>query len=246
MSNTWFQFKQFKINQERAAMKVTTDACLFGAWAASLIAKHEKEKIFYHILDIGAGTGLLGLMIAQQSKAGIDSVEIDPAAAAEADANYKASPWYDRLFVMPGDARDYTHTFGKAYNAIVSNPPFYENELAGADPRRNQAHHDGGLRIGELFGIITDLLQPGAPFYVLLPYKRLAEIPALMDEYGLLLTKQVLVRQSTRHDFFRIMLEGRKIGDDVENFIATEMAIKDGDDYTPEFVSLLKDYYLYL
>lgn len=246
MANTWFQFKQFKINQANAAMKVTTDACLFGAWAATEIAKREMEKIDYQILDIGAGTGLLGLMIAQQSKAEIDSVEIDPAAAAEAESNYAASPWSDRLLVMPGDARDYAYAFCKAYDAIISNPPFYENELASNDPRRNQAHHNEGLQLDELFGIIADLLNAGAHFYVLLPYKRFSEIPGLMTKYGLMVTKQVLVRQSTKHNFFRIMLEGKKIGGDVEDFPVIEMAIRDGNEYTSEFVRLLKDYYLYL
>jgi tRNA1Val (adenine37-N6)-methyltransferase len=246
MSNTWFQFKQFKINQASAAMKVTTDACLFGAWVGKEIAKQEREKIFYHILDIGAGTGLLSLMIAQQSKAEIDSVEIDPAAATEADENYAASPWADRLFVMPGDARKSAYALGKAYNAIVSNPPFYENELAGENARRNQAHHDEGLKLDDLFPIIADLLEPEAHFYVLLPYKRLTEIPALLKKHELIATQQVLVRQSTRHDYFRIMLEGKRMKDVDEIFTESEMAIREGDVYTSEFTALLKDYYLYL
>lgn len=246
MANNWFQFKQFKVNQAEAAMKVTTDACLFGAWAANEISKQEKEKIFYHILDIGAGTGLLSLMVAQQSKADIDSVEIDPAAAAEAEANYAASPWRERLLVMPGDARDQVYTFGKKYNAIISNPPFYENELAGDNFRRNQAHHDKGLRLFELFKLIADLLQPGARFYLLLPYKRLSQLPDYLEENGLVLTKMVKVRQSTRHDYFRIMLEGQRVTDNVDVFAESEMTIKDGESYTPEFVALLKDYYLYL
>lgn len=246
MSNNWFQFKQFRINQEHAAMKVTTDACLFGAWTASMIVKHQMEKIDYRILDIGAGTGLLGLMIAQQSRATIDSIELDPATAAEAEANYAASPWKDRLSVTAGDARQLAPAISKKYDAIISNPPFYENELMGSDSRRNQAHHDGGLRLTELFGIITRLLQSSGHFYVLVPYKRLLEIPAMMERNGLVLTKWVLVRQTTGHGFFRIMLEGRKIGEDVEKFTAVEMAIKNGNDYTPGFVELLKNYYLYL
>jgi len=246
MGNNWFQFKRFKIIQEHAAMKVTTDACLFGAWAASMIVKHQMEKIDYRILDIGAGTGLLGLMVAQQSNATIDSIELDPAAAAEASINYMNSPWRDRLSVITGDVREKVHALGKTYDAIISNPPFYENELASNDPRRNRAHHNGGLRLTELFGIITRLLKPGARFYTLLPYKRLGEIATLMSEHGLTLENEIMVSQSTGHDYFRIMLEGRKIGDDIENFPAIEMAIKHGNDYTPEFVQLLKDYYLYL
>jgi tRNA1Val (adenine37-N6)-methyltransferase len=246
MSNTWFQFKQFRINQASAAMKVTTDACLFGAWAATEIAKREMEKIDYRILDIGAGTGLLGLMIAQQSKAGIDSIELDPAAAAEAEANYATSPWHSRLNIAKGDARDMADVPGKTYNTIISNPPFYENELAGNDPRRNQAHHDLGLRLPELFSIITGLLDTDGRFYLLLPYKRLSEIDALLIKYELELTKRVMVRQSTQHNFFRIMLEGKRVKDRIEDFTETEMAIKDGNEYTAEFVRLLKDYYLYL
>lgn len=247
MANTWFQFKQFKVNQANAAMKVTTDACLFGAWAAAIISGREKmENIDYSVLDIGAGTGLLSLMIAQQSKGKINSIELDSAAAIEAESNYAASPWPHRLYVYLGDVRDDASIFHKTYNAIISNPPFYENELVANDPRRNQAHHDQGLRLPELLEIIADLLDTGARFYLLLPYKRLSEIDVLLTKYELVLTKRVLVRQSATHGFFRIMLEGKRIGDGIEDFTETEIAIKDGNDYTPAFAALLKDYYLYL
>jgi tRNA1Val (adenine37-N6)-methyltransferase len=142
MANSFFQFKQFIIHQDRCAMKVTTDACLFGAWVAKEVGGQKSEV--ETILDIGTGTGLLSLMLAQKTNATIDSVEIDEAAAEQAQENANASLWKDRIFVMPGDAKDMAYTFCKNFDIIISNPPFYENELTSSDHQKNLAHHHRG------------------------------------------------------------------------------------------------------
>src|SRR5688572_28253839 len=158
MPNSYFKFKQFTVNRDRAAMKVTTDACLFGAWAArsarqSAVGQSGSPGI-HHVLDIGTGTGLLSLMMAQQINAEIDAIELDEDAFEQAQQNMASSPWHDNLFVIQGDAKDMAYVLGKEYDIIVSNPPFYENELESPDLKKNRAHHSAGLSLDELLSII--------------------------------------------------------------------------------------------
>src|SRR6185369_1848613 len=121
MSNSYFQFKQFTIHQDRCAMKVTTDACLFGAWVAEKV-KSQKSKI-KNLLDIGTGTGLLSLMYSQKnSNCTIDAIEINEEAYEQAKENVAASPFAEQVHVMKGDVR--TFLLDKKYDLIISNPPF--------------------------------------------------------------------------------------------------------------------------
>lgn len=241
MANSWFQFKQFTIHQDRCAMKVTTDACLFGAWVARELAASSHSvgnwQSALHILDIGTGTGLLSLMIAQQCSAAIDAIEIDTAAAEQAKANMDASPWKERLFVIKADVKN---GLTKNYDIVISNPPFYENELRSDNSQKNTAHHSTDLTLDDLICILH------GQFYLLLPYKRDQEIEKAFAKSNFAITHKVLVRQSTEHDFFRIMLTG-KAGKTNDPVLTTEIAIKDKEDnYTPQFIELLKDYYLHL
>lgn len=224
-------------------MKVTTDACLFGAWVAEEMQgkKYEVKKV----LDIGTGTGLLSLMLAQKNPSVvIDTIEIDKDAAKQAEENIQASIWSNRIQLIHADAKEITYT--KKYDCIISNPPFYESELKGGELKKNIAHHDEGLLLAELLKIITTNLQPGGEFFLLLPYKRQEEIKQLLIQHETTVTKLAFVRQSVNHDYFRIMLAGKnKPGE--EEMIIDEITIKDENDkYTPEFTALLKDYYLYL
>src|SRR4051812_24083842 len=117
MSNNYFQFKEFVIQQEHCAMKVCTDSCLFGAWASAW-ANNKKR-----ILDIGAGTGLLMLMLAQNSSAIIDGIEIEPGCYRQLSTNVTSSPWADRLHAIENDVRQFQ--FKEKYDFIISNPPFF-------------------------------------------------------------------------------------------------------------------------
>lgn len=238
-----FQFKQFTIQQDRSAMKVTTDGCLFGAWTAKkTVDSGRNEK---KILDIGSGTGLLSLMLAQRLPlAMIDAIEIEESAFQQSKENFSASPWSDRLNALQGDARNYR--FPGKYDLIISNPPFYEREWSSDDPGRKLAHHESGLLLGELLRVIRENLSADGSFYLLLPFKRKDEIRKLLTNEGLMISSLMLVKQTPKHDYFRILMEG-KPGMAKEEISFDEMTIKDeNDEYSSEFVSLLEDYYLYL
>ncbi len=226
-------------------MKVTTDACLFGAWVANEI--NNEQLIINNLLDIGTGTGLLALMLAQKIDGDIDCVEIDNQAAKQAQENADASPWKERIVVMPGDAKDMVATFCKQYDIIVSNPPFYENELKSEDDLKNLAHHSKKLTLNDVISIVADHLNPDGHFFLLLPYKRNEEIRNLFRDHQLHISRIVFVRQSVNHDYFRIMIKGKLKNEPGYETEIEEMSIwNEQQQYTNEFVSLLKDYYLYL
>ncbi len=243
-------------------MKVTTDASLFGAWVAEQLAnspsahritdrsrllddqrqsqENVSKKFAPEVLDIGAGTGLLSLMIAQRCDAAtIDAIELDAEASQQALENFSASPWHGRLCIHHGDIRAFQP--GKKYDVIISNPPFYEKELRSEDPRRKLAMHEG-LALEELSVVIRKNLKRDGLFFVLLPYKRSAEIRNLFSSYQLGIDHVILVRQSVNHDYFRMMISGN-LGAGKE--ITEEIAIMDANgEYTPVFAKLLKEYYL--
>lgn len=239
MANSYFQFKQFTVQQDRCAMKVTTDGCLFGAWLAENMAADNVQ-----LLDIGTGTGLLSFMIAQKnSTATIDSIEIDTNAFEQAVENNKASPWYANIHLLHGDVKEFR--FQKKYDIIISNPPFYENEWSSSNSEKNTAHHSSHLLLKDLLLIIHQNLTPNGKFYLLLPYKRNNEIMQLLQQNKVHVTKKILVRQSVNHDYFRFIIEASFTTE--EETVTTEIAIRNHEnEYTDAFRHLVKDYYLHV
>ena len=243
MANSYFQFKQFTIQQDRCAMKVTTDACLFGAWVADEI-NNEELKI-KNCLDIGAGTGLLSLMLAQKNPVvEIIGVEIDEDAKKQAQENINSSPWKDRIDILAGDVKD--HNFPVKFDLIISNPPFYEKEIRSATDSKNVAHHSKNLTLKELLAIIKENLSLTGSFFLLLPYKRNEEIKKLFRDQQLHVSKMILVRQSVKHDYFRIFIKGTLNAEEKETEFDELPIWDEKQQYTNEFVGLLKDYYLHL
>jgi tRNA1Val (adenine37-N6)-methyltransferase len=239
LANPYFKFKQFTVFHERTAMKVTTDACLFGAWCAEEIKKEVQQNCF--LLDIGTGTALLSLMIAQKNDSIIDAVEIDENAAQQALENTNGSPWKERIKVHHSDILNFTD---RQYDVIISNPPFYENELQSANQRKNQAHHGTDLKLADLFYFIKNQLSPAGKFYLLLPYKRMTESEILMGKEKLFVEQKIIVATSPLHSPFRIMIKGSRKTEAAQEkyfFINSQQ-----QEYSNEFISLLKDYYLYL
>ena len=220
-------------------MKVCTDACVFGAWVASYI--NNKKITPENILDIGTGTGLLSLLLAQKTAAKITAVEIDEAAAIQAQQNFQASPWDNRLAVVNSPIQSFNpfHKFG----LIISNPPFFNNNLQSPDDKRNQALHTTTLSYNTLINSAFNFLHDDGLLAVLLPFANAGEFIALALKEGLHLINHTKVRQTTTHDYFRsIMFFGKTI----QPCTTTEISIKENNTYTTEFIELLKDYYLYL
>lgn len=174
--STGFQFKQFFVKHDRCAMKVGTDGVLLGAWAP--------RSAIYRILDIGTGSGLIALMLAQRcTDAQIDAIDIDADACAQAAGNFASSPWADRLHATHCSLQDWQMVNGKCengklYDLIVSNPPYFVDSLKNPDAARSTARHNDSLPFGELVTISAKLLAPGGTLAIIVP----AEVEELLQD----------------------------------------------------------------
>ena len=221
-------------------MKVCTDSCLFGAW----IAVKTEQKIISpkSILDIGTGTGLLSLMLAQKSGATIQAVDIDKNSVVQAAENFNASPWNERMQAFQSDIKEWKAP-GK-YDLIIVNPPFYENDLAPGDNRKSISKHSTAMRLEDLLLQVKNVLNEDGNFALLLPSSRAEWFENAAVGNLLFVKEKTEVRQTPLHNYFRTMLllQHQK----TETF-KSEVVIKDNNNaYTGEFIELLKDYYLYL
>jgi tRNA1Val (adenine37-N6)-methyltransferase len=238
MANSYFKFKQFTIHQDRSAMKVCTDACIFGAWIAN------KNLEVDLVLDIGAGTGLLMLMLAQQrQKAIIHGIEIDANSFEQLSENISGSKWRDRLIIHHADIRSANHL--PKFDFIISNPPFHEKSLQTGSVAVDTARHSEELNLKELMIAIHNNLSTDGTFAVLLPFYRVAEFEKLAGDSDFYLQEKILIKQSPAHGFFRgILFFGRK---KLQNILQEELIIEEKQGvYSTGFVGLLKDYYLHL
>ena len=235
MGNDFFQFKQFKVVQSRCAMKVTTDSCLFGAWVAS-ISDHAET-----ILDIGAGTGLLGMMIAQKHTTKINAIEIEPTCFEQLKENIENCKWSNNFNLHLGDIREYEPS--NQFDLIISNPPFYENQLSSENKGVNLAMHSNELNLEDLFQAVNNIIDPNGSFYVLLPAFRQDECIKLAATCKLYPSQIMLVKQTTDHTFFRAMMKFSR--DKNNDPTLTEISIKNkGNNYSDQFIELLAEYYL--
>lgn len=218
-------------------MKVCTDACLFGALTANYKIKTA------NCLDIGTGTGLLSLMLAQKDPdAIIDAVEIDEEAARQASENFSASPWKDRLHIFNSDILSFNS--GKKYDLILSNPPFYEDDLRSPDRNKNNARHDTSLSLTGLLEVVNIHLAGDGIFSVLLPNHRVNYFVEEAYKQELFLTKKIQVKQTEKHDYFRgILFFSRKKVQPITSTVSIKG--REGN-YASEFVAALNEYYLYL
>ncbi|MTI13445.1 tRNA1(Val) (adenine(37)-N6)-methyltransferase [Sansalvadorimonas verongulae] len=233
--NQHFHFKQFSVYQKDCAMKVSTDACLFGAIVDIAYSTQ--------ILDIGTGTGLLALMAAQRSQATIDAVELDPSAAEQATKNVSESPWKDRISVITQSIQNFTTTALKRYDGILCNPPFFTGHMASACALRHQARHNDALAFEELARCAKTLLTEEGEFHVLLPTSELERFIIANKQAGLFLTKNISVRPTLRKEVSRQIMTFRH-----QPALLTEheICIHGKDGYTEAFTERLKPFYLKL
>lgn len=237
MANNYFQFKQFTVYQQHCAMKVCTDACILGAYSSGII-----NGSTANILDIGTGTGLLSLMLAQKTTAGIDAIEMDEAAARQANENVQTSPWAGRIKVIHTAVQQFNSS--KKYDLIISNPPFFENDLKSTNEEKNNAKHDTSLTLLELANAINENLSGDGFASILIPYHRTNYFKEISEDAGLYIHEILKVQQSPKHTFFRsIIVLAKQKGNYKED---TLFIHDDQRQYSEGFTVLLKDYYLKL
>ncbi len=230
------------MHQEHTAMKVCTDACLFGAWAAADVQIQTAKKI----LDIGSGTGLLSLMLAQQTSAHITAIEMEAGAFEQTKANFELSPWKERLNAIHNSIQDYASNNNQTlFDCIITNPPFYESDLTSPDSTKNLASHSTALSWDELVKSVASLLQENGAWYVLVPTLRAYTMQKLALNDGLQLSEECLMYNDAKHLPIRAMLKFVKQKEAVIQ--RKKIIIKNEDQsYTTDFTTLLKEYYLHL
>ena len=206
-----FRFKQFAIQDDRCAQKVGTDGVLLGAWARVEEARN--------ILDIGAGSGLIALMVAQRSKAIITAVDLDADAVEQAKENVLRSPWSDRIEVIHQDVREFS--VDVRFDGIVSNPPYFVDNLKSPDHQRALARHTDNLSFRELLRSVDSLLSDDGLFSVILPSEALDSFWSLALEFKLYPCRQAEIMTKASSPVKRVMLElRRKSGGYISEWIA--------------------------
>lgn len=217
-------------------MKVSTEACLLGAIAEAASGAS--------ILDVGTGTGLLALMVAQRTDGNITSIEVDEEAVKQARDNIEASPWRQRIVLINDSIQHFAEQAESKYDLIISNPPFYTNYLPSDDIRRKLAMHTYSLSMEDLAGVVGKLLSPKGRFYVLYPAYEAGLFARTAEKHGLFPAENHIVRNKPDGPIFRmITCYGREPGRPAQK----ELVIRNSDEqYTPQFVELLKPYYLNL
>ena len=239
MANPYFQFKQFTVWHDKCAMKVGTDGVLLGAWCCV-------ENIT-RILDVGCGTGLISLMLAQRCQAEIDAVDIDEAACIQARENADRSPFGDRLQIFHRPFANFVNESAgiRQYDCIVSNPPYFIDSLKCPDKQRNQARHTDTLTLEELIEGSKQLLAPQGKLYLILPFDQREILLPLIYKESLFLHKETVVLPTPTSRPKRLLVE---ISDTpVTEVQADTLTIeKERHVYTDDFIALAKDYYLHL
>ncbi len=236
MSTKPFQFKQFTINQDRCAMKIGTDGVLLGAWTS---LKNNPSSI----LDIGTGTGIIALQLAQRSDAEIiDALEIDANAYEQAVENFENSEWGDRLFCYHASLEEFHQEIDEKYDLIVSNPPFYTDAFESENDARNKARFTSSLSFEVLFKAISKLLSNNGLFSLIIPVKEKGKIIELASKVALSPKRICNVKGTPTSEIKRCLLEFSFHKSDVET---TELIIETSrHQYTEAYQELVNDFYL--
>jgi len=240
MPNPYFQFKQFRINQDQCAMKVCTDSCVLGAYTSV----HGATRI----LDIGTGTGLLALMIAQRSVPTIDAVEIEAAAARQATENVQQSPWASRVSVIQHSILDFAKITPHRYDLIICNPPFFSNHLRRQSTAQNVAMHGASLQLPDLATVVAQLLLPDGRFTVLLPPHESQLFEKHGEEVGLYKMSDLQIFDYTGGKHIRTITDFSFRQHPAAQRLSADLYIRTAENgpYTDAFTDLLRPYYLYL
>ncbi|WP_343328878.1 tRNA1(Val) (adenine(37)-N6)-methyltransferase [Polaribacter staleyi] len=237
--NKPFKFKEFTIHQDKTAMKVGTDGVLLGAWCS--VADYPDT-----ILDIGAGTGVISLMIAQRSDAmTIDAVEVDENAYEQTVVNFEESDWGDRLYCYNATFTEFADEIAEeeeTYDLVVSNPPFYTDAFESDDKARNKARFTSSLSFEELLVGVSKILSKKGKFAVVIPFKEEEAFIALAEENNLFLHRVCRVKGNETSEIKRCLME---FSFDVTEVQEESLIIElKRHQYTEAYMNLTKDFYL--
>ena len=220
-------------------MKVGTDGVLIGAWCS--ISQDAKR-----ILDVGCGSGLIALMLAQRTESqssSIQAIDIDPESVAQAAENFEASEWAERLSVECVSLQDYSRRGGQKFDLIVSNPPFFVDSLKAPDVARNNSRHCDTLTHEELLKYSSEMLVDGGRLAVVLPSAEAKRMTDLSAVYGLVPSRLCIVKSTERKGEIRRLVEFVKTSEWIK-CQTEELCIHSGSDYSEEYKELTKDFYL--
>ncbi len=238
MPNTWFKFKQFTIQQEKAAMKVGTDGVLLGAWASVPVPG-------CRVLDVGTGTGLIALMIAQRTReVMVDALEIEPSSASQAKENFQNSPWKGRLNSIHSSFQDYSSRCQYRYDLIICNPPFFSGSQKTSSKEKNLARHDDSLSLGDIFRSSVSLMKETAVISLILPVYKEAQLPDLILEHRMYCNRKTKVIPSPGKPANRVLLEFSFLPGE---FREDDLTIETGGRhiYSDQYKNLTDEFYLF-
>lgn len=239
-----FTFKQFHIDDHGCGMPVSTDAVLLGAWAPLTQAKH--------ILDIGAGSGLLSLMAAQRSDAHLTAIELDDTAVKACDKNFNASKWRNRLALVHSSVQEFSATHQEAdaikFDHIICNPPYFKGGTQSSNRLRAQARHTDTLDFQSLLQAITQLLTPNGTASLILPTQSMDPFNEALSRSLLWMSQITDIRDSEQKAPHRHLFTLKHRDTDTEQdqpLIKANFCIKQPDgSYTQEMIALITDFYL--
>ena len=236
MSIKPFLFKSFKINQDKCAMKIGTDAVLLGAWTSI-------NKNPFSILDIGAGTGILSLMLAQRSHAElIDAVEIDDSAYEQCVENFEQSPWSDRLFCYHASLKEFVNEIEDKYDLIICNPPFYSEDYKTKSNQRDLARFQDAMPFKQLLESVSILLSENGIFSVVIPFKEEKNFTELASNFKLFPSNILHIKGNPNSEIKRSLMEFSFQNSDTTT---SELIIETKrHEYTEDYIDLTKDFYL--
>lgn len=234
MRNSFFQFKQFTVWHDKCAMKVGTDGVLLGAWTPVLDSRR--------ILDIGTGTGLVALMLAQRSRAAVVALEIDPLAAMQATENIARSPWPNRVEVIVADFKHYKSD--TTFDVIVSNPPYFVDSMKCPDSQRNVARHNNELTYNDLLQGVSTLLSSTGAFTLVIPMDVADRVKEIAEGYHLFPAHQLCVITKPGGSPKRTLITFTFSSQECQTEeLLTEVS---RHQYSDAYIALTKEYYLKL
>ncbi|MDR1403908.1 MAG: methyltransferase [Tannerellaceae bacterium] len=235
MANDYFQFKQFNIQQSKCAMKTGTDGVLLGAWVS--------VESCHTLLDVGTGTGVIALMLAQRSRAVIDAIDIDGDAAGQAAENISSSAFAGRIQVYHTSFEEYAGKTSGRYDLIVSNPPYFAESLKSPDMKKNLARHSDTLPLSSLLSGSKSLLAPDGRIALVFPCLREKELIETILENKLNMVRKTEVIPVPKASPKRLLIElsANLSAPCVCDILVIE---ESRGQYTADYIKLTKDFYL--